>query len=291
MHPMKALFLIPKTDPPSLEGNFSKYLKDFVKTCCKKEQTERPSVKDLLRHKFIRNAKKTSSLEELISARYVEPNLDDPEGGEGGDDEDDEKEGRGTSNTNEDWEFTIQKGGGIPGGPPAKTATLEKKVVAKDDEDDPDGGLAGSGSDTDEDGDKSGGDEGGTVKQAKKKDDKANLRGAFNNDGKASGTSSLSVSTSAASTHSLPSIYANPDAPQSPSVNGGDNGTSPRTPKTPKTPKTRARSGQARGDDDDSGSSSDDDEDAMVGTIKRPSKTKREHALSTDSPFVGAPMG
>lgn len=290
MHPMKALFLIPKTDPPSLEGNFSKYLKDFVKTCCKKEQTERPSVKDLLRHKFIRNAKKTSSLEELIAARYVEPNLEDAEGGEGGDDDDDdEKDGHGTANANEDWEFTIQKGGGIPGSSPTtKTSTIEKKHTAKDDDDDPDGGLAGSGSDSDDE--KSGDDEGGTVKQAKKKnDEKANLRGAFNTTkqtGVSSGTSSLSVSTSSTSTHSLPSIYANPDAPQSPSMNGTDN--TPHTPKTPKTPKTRARSGQAR-DDDDSGSSSDDEEDAMVGTIKRPKR--REAALSADSPFVGAPMG
>ena len=37
LHPMKVLFLIPKTNPPTLEGNYSKPLKDFVEACLNKE--------------------------------------------------------------------------------------------------------------------------------------------------------------------------------------------------------------------------------------------------------------
>uniref|UniRef100_A0A2R8ZQA3 Protein kinase domain-containing protein n=1 Tax=Pan paniscus TaxID=9597 RepID=A0A2R8ZQA3_PANPA len=67
LHPMKVLFLIPKNNPPTLEENYSKPLKEFVEACLNKEPSFRPTAKELLKHKFIlRDAKKTSYLTELI---------------------------------------------------------------------------------------------------------------------------------------------------------------------------------------------------------------------------------
>lgn len=69
IHPMKVLFLIPKNPPPELEGNFSKAFKDFIEGCLQKDPKKRPSARELLKHPFIRKAKKTSYLTELIE-RY-----------------------------------------------------------------------------------------------------------------------------------------------------------------------------------------------------------------------------
>ncbi|CAG8475970.1 3419_t:CDS:10 [Scutellospora calospora] len=70
LHPMKVLFLIPKDSPPSLEdGIFSKPFKEFVALCLDKDPNNRPSPKELLKHKFIKSAKRATYLTELIE-RY-----------------------------------------------------------------------------------------------------------------------------------------------------------------------------------------------------------------------------
>ena len=65
-HPMRVLFLIPKARSPVLEGAFSPAFKEFVALCLTKDPAQRPSAKELLQHRFIRSAKKTSGLTELI---------------------------------------------------------------------------------------------------------------------------------------------------------------------------------------------------------------------------------
>ncbi|KAG8946210.1 putative protein serine/threonine kinase [Tulasnella sp. 424] len=67
LHPMKVLFLIPKNPPPTLEGHeFSKLFKDFVGCCLRRDPRERPTARDLLRHKWILKAKRPNYLTELL---------------------------------------------------------------------------------------------------------------------------------------------------------------------------------------------------------------------------------
>lgn len=66
LHPMKVLFLIPKNPPPQLEGPFSRPFKEFINLCLQRDPANRPSARELLKHPFIRKAKKTTYLTELI---------------------------------------------------------------------------------------------------------------------------------------------------------------------------------------------------------------------------------
>lgn len=79
-HPMRVLLLIPKQDPPMLEGNYSRDFKDFVAKCLAKNPKDRPTgnrspqsrliiARELLKHRFIRSAGQTEGLQELIERR------------------------------------------------------------------------------------------------------------------------------------------------------------------------------------------------------------------------------
>nr|XP_032833575.1 mitogen-activated protein kinase kinase kinase kinase 4-like isoform X1 [Petromyzon marinus] len=55
MHPMRALFLIPRNQPPRLKSKkWSKRFLSFVENCLIKNYTQRPSTEQLLKHPFIR---------------------------------------------------------------------------------------------------------------------------------------------------------------------------------------------------------------------------------------------
>merc|ERR1711860_74353 len=69
MHPMRVLFLIPKNNPPQLTGSYSKTFKDFIDICLNKEPENRPNSKELIRHPFIKKAKRNNHLMDLID-RY-----------------------------------------------------------------------------------------------------------------------------------------------------------------------------------------------------------------------------
>ena len=98
-HPMRVLFLIPKAKPPVLEGAFSAAFKDFVSQCLTKDPNavsillydtfnytdpslaQRPTANELLQHRFIRGARKTSYLTELIE-RYQDYRSRSPQKGQ-----------------------------------------------------------------------------------------------------------------------------------------------------------------------------------------------------------------
>jgi len=106
LHPMRVLFLIPKNNPPQLTGNFSKHFKEFVEACLNKDPENRPSAKELMRHPYIKKAKKNSYLMDLID-RYKKWRLtrgDDSETDSGGE--------SGGENAGEDsdtdWNMTVR---------------------------------------------------------------------------------------------------------------------------------------------------------------------------------------
>ena len=71
-HPMKVLFLIPKAPAPRLEGDsYSREFREFIAACLVKDPDRRPTAKELLQYRFIRNAGQIEHLQELMHRRQL----------------------------------------------------------------------------------------------------------------------------------------------------------------------------------------------------------------------------
>ncbi|CAE1317272.1 STK24_25_MST4 [Acanthosepion pharaonis] len=106
MHPMRVLFLIPKNNPPQLSGSYSKSFKDFVELCLNKEPENRPTAKELLKTPFIKKARKTAYLQELIE-RYKKWRLSGGRPDSSSSDESDESDIDGEA-WNDEWIMTLK---------------------------------------------------------------------------------------------------------------------------------------------------------------------------------------
>ena len=129
LHPMKVLFLIPKNPPPTLDFSspgasasssslsvngtpqFSKTFKEFVSLCLQRDPLARPSAKELLKHRFIKGAKRTSYLTELIerlnSWKIKSGQHGDRFGQDGGNSSEDDD---GSAGEDSLWDFGTVKG-------------------------------------------------------------------------------------------------------------------------------------------------------------------------------------
>ncbi|XKL62245.1 hypothetical protein PGB90_002078 [Kerria lacca] len=78
IHPMRAIFMIPTKPPPFLkeQNKWSTEFKDFVNRCLVKNPQERPSATKMLEHSFIKNAKPSTILNQMIlEAREIREKL------------------------------------------------------------------------------------------------------------------------------------------------------------------------------------------------------------------------
>jgi len=71
--PNAAINLIPRNEPPVLQGDYSTTFKDFVSKCLVKDPTRRASAAELLQHPFITKSKRKEVLAEFI--QQVKPFL------------------------------------------------------------------------------------------------------------------------------------------------------------------------------------------------------------------------
>ncbi|KAJ3320658.1 putative protein serine/threonine kinase [Blyttiomyces sp. JEL0837] len=69
LHPMKVLFIIPKSAPPTLPSCFSEEFRDFVASCLVVRPSHRPCANDLLSHPFIKSTCSKETIVELIRSR------------------------------------------------------------------------------------------------------------------------------------------------------------------------------------------------------------------------------
>lgn len=72
IHPMRAIFMIPTKPPPSFRepDKWSSEFIDFVSVCLIKNPKERATASNLLQHVFIRNAKPSTILSQMIAEAH-----------------------------------------------------------------------------------------------------------------------------------------------------------------------------------------------------------------------------
>jgi serine/threonine protein kinase len=71
LHPMQAIFYIPKNPAPVLEGNRSPEFKNFISACLQKDPNNRLSAVSLLKHPFVLNTHPPTSLISRIEQRIA----------------------------------------------------------------------------------------------------------------------------------------------------------------------------------------------------------------------------
>ena len=96
VHPMRAIFVIPKNPPPTLPNaeKYSQNFVDFVAKCVQKDEALRPTAKELCHHPFVREwmDKKCDCLDDLLLKYHEEMEKFENEEEDDEDDEDDEDE-------------------------------------------------------------------------------------------------------------------------------------------------------------------------------------------------------
>lgn len=126
MHPMRVLFMIPKSPPPTFKQpmKWSPVMNDFLVKCMQKDPDLRPNAAELLKHPFVQpNSRATGIIMELIDRSraikrsrsahgQVDPTRFDVDEEE--EDDDDEKEEEPTAASPTGQYQTIQKGTSNP---------------------------------------------------------------------------------------------------------------------------------------------------------------------------------